>query len=33
MFASTLPIDTGVAVTKPPFAWRDFTPALASPGA
>ena len=25
MFAAPLAIDTGVAVTKPPFAWRDFT--------
>ena len=33
MFATPLSIDTGVAVTKPPFAWRDFAPALASSGA
>jgi len=26
MFATPLAIDTGIAVTKPPFAWRDFTP-------
>jgi len=30
MFARPLPIDTGVAVTKPPFSWRDFTPSLAA---
>jgi uncharacterized protein (TIGR00290 family) len=28
MFASPLPIDTGMAVTKPPFSWRDFELAL-----
>jgi len=32
MFASSLPIDTGAAVTKPPFAWRDFAPAPGLPG-
>ena len=31
MFAAPLAIDTGIAVTKPPFAWRDFTP-TAGPG-
>ena len=30
MFTSPLPIDTGVAVTRPPFAWRDFTPSTVS---
>jgi len=29
MFERPLPIDTGVAVTRPPYSWRDFTPALA----
>ena len=24
MFAAPLALDTGIAVTKPPFAWRDF---------
>jgi uncharacterized protein (TIGR00290 family) len=33
MFDRPLPIDTGVAVTRPPFSWRDFTSVLASPGA
>ena len=33
MFASPLAIDTGIVVTKPPFTWRDFTPALHSRGA
>ena len=33
MFDRPLLIDTGVAVTRPPFSWRDFTPALTSPGA
>jgi uncharacterized protein (TIGR00290 family) len=32
MFEQPLPLDTGVAVTRPPFSWRDFTPALASSG-
>ena len=32
MFERPLSIDTGVAVTRLPFSWRDFTPALASPG-
>ena len=32
MFAAPLAIDTGVAVTKPPFAWRDFTAPLAGRG-
>ena len=27
MFHAALTIDTGVAVTKPPFTWRDFVPA------
>jgi iron complex transport system substrate-binding protein len=27
MFTSPLLIETGVAVTRPPFSWRDFTPA------
>jgi uncharacterized protein (TIGR00290 family) len=27
MFHSPMPLDTGVAVTKPPFSWRDFVPA------
>jgi uncharacterized protein (TIGR00290 family) len=31
MFGRRLPIDTGVAVTRSPFSWRDFTPAVASP--
>jgi uncharacterized protein (TIGR00290 family) len=30
MFAAPLAIDTGVAVTKPPFTWRDFTTAGAA---
>ena len=32
MFAAPLAIDTGGAVTKPPFAWRDFTAPLAGRG-
>jgi uncharacterized protein (TIGR00290 family) len=28
MFQAPLSIDTGIAVARPPFAWRDFTPAL-----
>jgi uncharacterized protein (TIGR00290 family) len=31
MFSAPLPIDTGVAVTRPPFSWRDFTRAGAGP--
>jgi uncharacterized protein (TIGR00290 family) len=31
MFTAPLPIDTGVAVTRPPFSWRDFTRAGAGP--
>ena len=27
MFESPLPLDTGLAVTKPPFTWRDFVSA------
>jgi diphthamide synthase (EF-2-diphthine--ammonia ligase) len=33
MFQAPLTIDTGIAVTRPPFAWRDFTPALEAAGA
>jgi uncharacterized protein (TIGR00290 family) len=33
MFAHPLPIDTGIAVTRPPFSWRDFTQAPAAAGA
>lgn len=32
MFTAPLAIDTGIAVTKPPFAWRDFTPAAEATG-
>jgi uncharacterized protein (TIGR00290 family) len=31
MFDQPLPIETDAAVTRLPFSWRDFTPALASP--
>jgi uncharacterized protein (TIGR00290 family) len=33
MFHTPLAIATGIEVTRPPFAWRDFTPALEAAGA
>jgi uncharacterized protein (TIGR00290 family) len=33
MFREPLALDTGIAVTRPPFAWRDFTPTLEAAGA
>jgi diphthamide synthase (EF-2-diphthine--ammonia ligase) len=33
MFTAPIPIETGEAVTRPPFAWRDFVPMPSLAGA